>query len=110
MNGTISEVLVYNVNHTTTQRQEVEGYLAWKWGLQASLPAGHPYLSAAPTSSLGWNPVLNMIGATGPTGPSIIPYSAATAGNWATSAPTTLNSAIDRLAAAVSTLRGSAVP
>jgi hypothetical protein len=48
-NGAIGEVLVYNVALTDTQRQKVEGYLAWKWGLQGSLPAGHPYKSAAPT-------------------------------------------------------------
>jgi len=27
----------------------VEGYLAWKWGTQASLPTDHTYYSAAPT-------------------------------------------------------------
>ena len=32
----------------STLRQKIEGYLAWKWGLQASLPGGHPYASAAP--------------------------------------------------------------
>lgn len=26
-----------------SQRQINEGYLAWKWGTQASLPSGHPY-------------------------------------------------------------------
>jgi hypothetical protein len=30
------------------QRLEVEGYLAWKYGMQASLPSGHPYLAAPP--------------------------------------------------------------
>jgi hypothetical protein len=49
MAGTISEVVIYNTGLTTTQRQRVEGYLAWKWGLQASLPAGHPFKTAAPT-------------------------------------------------------------
>jgi hypothetical protein len=34
MTGSIREILVYNTNHTTLQRQQVEGYLAWKWGLQ----------------------------------------------------------------------------
>ena len=46
--GSIGEVLIYNVALTDTQRQLVEGYLAWKWGLQASLPADHPYKSAGP--------------------------------------------------------------
>ena len=44
----IYELLLYNAYLTTNQRQQVEGYLAWKWGMQANLPAGHPYLSAAP--------------------------------------------------------------
>jgi hypothetical protein len=48
MAGTISEILVYNTSHTTTQRQSVEGYLAWKWGLQTTLPSNHPYLNSAP--------------------------------------------------------------
>jgi len=48
-NGAIGEVLIYNVSLTDTQRQKIEGYLAWKWGLQGSLPAGHPYKSSAPT-------------------------------------------------------------
>ncbi len=43
MNGDIAEVLVYFSTFTTTQRQQVEGYLAWKWGLTANLPTGHPY-------------------------------------------------------------------
>jgi hypothetical protein len=33
----------------STDRQLVEGYLAWKWGLQANLPGGHTYAGAAPT-------------------------------------------------------------
>ena len=55
MSGTIAEVIVYNVRLTSTQQQQVEGYLAWKWGLQASLSNGHPYASINPnatTSSL----------------------------------------------------------
>ena len=46
--GYINEVIVYNTALTTTQRQQIEGYLAWKWGLQASLPSGHPYQNSAP--------------------------------------------------------------
>ena len=52
------EVLVFNTNLTNSQRQQVEGYLGWKWGLQASLVAGHPYRSASPVAS-GWTAVLN---------------------------------------------------
>jgi hypothetical protein len=45
----IGEILVYTSSLTTVQRQQVEGYLAWKWGLQGSLPSNHPYATAAPT-------------------------------------------------------------
>ncbi|MDB6133303.1 MAG: hypothetical protein JWM59_1546 [Verrucomicrobiales bacterium] len=31
-----------------TDRQKLEGYACWYAGIQAQLPAGHPYLSAAP--------------------------------------------------------------
>jgi hypothetical protein len=48
--GTISEVLYYASALTTTQRQQIEGYLAWKWGLQSTLPVSHPYYLAAPTT------------------------------------------------------------
>jgi hypothetical protein len=47
--GQIAEVLVFNSALTTSDRQKIEGYLAWKYGLQGNLPAGHPYKSAAPT-------------------------------------------------------------
>ena len=35
---------------STEDRQKLEGYLAWKWGLEANLPAGHPYESTPPTA------------------------------------------------------------
>ncbi len=41
--GYIGEYVGYNVALTTAQRQQVEGYLAWKWGLQSKLPTSHPY-------------------------------------------------------------------
>ena len=50
-NVRLYEVITY-VNAsplTTSEIQKVEGYLAWKWGLQASLPGDHLYKSAAPT-------------------------------------------------------------
>jgi len=40
-----AEVVVFNSQLSTTSRQQIEGYLAWKWGLQANLPSGHPYAS-----------------------------------------------------------------
>jgi len=48
-NANVSEFLIYNTVLNTTQRQKIEGYLAWKWGLQSTLPAGHPFKTAAPT-------------------------------------------------------------
>ena len=47
-NGYICELIVYNQMIGLTAQQKIEGYLAWKWGIQASLPGGHPYASAAP--------------------------------------------------------------
>ena len=72
--GYVSEVLVYNTVLTTAQRQQVEGYLSWKWGLQANLPAAHPYYSinnASNTSDTSYSYVFrhgayvpNQLGAT----------------------------------------------
>ena len=47
-NAYFCEILIYNTNLSSTNRQMIEGYLAWKWGTTASLPAGHPYKSAPP--------------------------------------------------------------
>ena len=47
--GQISEILAYTSTLSTLDRQKVEGYLAWKWGLQSSLDASNPYKNAAPT-------------------------------------------------------------
>ena len=47
--GEVGEILIFNSVHGSATRQRVEGYLAWKWGLQASLPASHPYKNGAPT-------------------------------------------------------------
>ena len=38
-----AEAILYGTALTTSQRQQVEGYLAQKWGLTTSLPATHPY-------------------------------------------------------------------
>ena len=54
--GNIGEVICYTTPLNTVQRQAVEGYLAWKWGLQGSLAAGHPYLSAPPSLVLPSEP------------------------------------------------------
>jgi hypothetical protein len=45
----ISEIILCNRNLTTLERQQYEGYLAWKWDLVADLPADHPFKSTPPT-------------------------------------------------------------
>ena len=47
--GLIGEEIVYTTALSTADRQRVEGYLAWKWGLRASLPANHPYKIIPPS-------------------------------------------------------------
>jgi hypothetical protein len=46
--GVMSEIIIYNTQPSTTQRQNIEGYLAWKWNLVSQLPAGHPYKTVQP--------------------------------------------------------------
>jgi hypothetical protein len=41
-NSFISEIVIYNYTLSNSQRQQVEAYLAWKWGLISSLTSGHP--------------------------------------------------------------------
>jgi len=43
--GYLAEVVAFADN---SQQTVVEGYLAWKWGLVANLPAGHPYKNSPP--------------------------------------------------------------
>lgn len=47
--GDYCELIIFNSLLSTQNEQLVEGYLAWKWGLQSSLPNDHPYKNAAPT-------------------------------------------------------------
>lgn len=47
-NGYIMELIFCNDVPASGDRQTIEGYLAWKYGLEANLPADHPYKSAAP--------------------------------------------------------------
>lgn len=51
LDGAIAEIIITTGAEDVNQRQIIEGYLAWRWGLEASLPAGHPYVSAAPSYS-----------------------------------------------------------
>lgn len=49
MLGFVGEVVYTNTALSATDRQRLEGYFAWKWGLEASLPAGHPFRNTPPT-------------------------------------------------------------
>lgn len=46
--GHIAEVLLYSTALSAADRQRVEGYLAWKFGLQSTLPYNHPYAASFP--------------------------------------------------------------
>lgn len=50
MTGGLYEVMNFTSTLTTSDREKVEGYLAWKYGVQANLPVSHPYKSSPPTS------------------------------------------------------------
>lgn len=43
LNGDIAEIIVYFKYLTTTEMQQVEGYLANKWRLMTTLSASHPF-------------------------------------------------------------------
>ena len=45
------ELNIYNRPLTPFDSQKVEGYLAWKWGIQSNLPTSHPFRTAAPYSN-----------------------------------------------------------
>jgi len=48
--GDIAEIVIVTGTISTETRQKMEGYLAWKWGLVANLPADHPYKLALPVA------------------------------------------------------------
>jgi hypothetical protein len=86
--GFISEIIVYNSALTTIQRQQIEGYLAWKWGLQSSLINTNPYYSAAPLSfsrpvQVAGIPLIKQI--THPTVPGYLDFYKVTSNDWTTS-------------------------
>jgi hypothetical protein len=48
----VAEILIYGASLSTNNRQLVEGYLAWKWGITSNLPSDHPYKTTSPGSAV----------------------------------------------------------
>ena len=48
MNCQIAELIISLSAHDTDTRQRIEGYLAWKWGLESNLQITHPYKNNPP--------------------------------------------------------------
>ena len=48
-NAITGDIIMYNRALSVDERQKVEGYLAWKWGINNSLPGNHPYYNAPPS-------------------------------------------------------------
>lgn len=46
--GWLGEFMIVNGSLSTANRERIEGYLAWKWGLVGNLPSGHAYKSQQP--------------------------------------------------------------
>jgi hypothetical protein len=47
--GSMGEIVFVSSDLTVDNRQRLEGYLAWKWGLESNLPSDHPYKNLPPT-------------------------------------------------------------
>lgn len=50
LNGRMYEIIVLNRSCSVEERQLIDGYLHWKWGLQDNLATDHPYRHVAPTT------------------------------------------------------------
>jgi hypothetical protein len=47
--GYIHEIVIYNRVLTATEQNQMQGYLAWKWGFQTNLPSSHAFRQSPPT-------------------------------------------------------------
>ena len=102
---------VGNINGSTYRAHYSTDGITWSRSTSGESGLAAP-LTVASKNVLPFTPAnlvyVGPVGPTGPTGPSS--YIPATSGNWVAPVPTTLAGAIDRIAAAVSTLRTSAIP
>jgi hypothetical protein len=53
--GHLSEFIIHNGVLSSNDRQRIEGYLAWKWGLRDKLSSTHPYYLYPPLT-VAFNP------------------------------------------------------
>ena len=70
--GNFMEIMIYNRVLTNDEKQKVEGYLGWKWSLQSTFPANHPYRTYNPFTTTGvtvdsirQNQIIQITGGTG---------------------------------------------
>jgi hypothetical protein len=46
--GYIAEIIILAFIASAKVRQQIEGYLAWRWTLREALVAGHPFANRPP--------------------------------------------------------------
>lgn len=46
--GSVAEILIFGRDLSVPEYQEVEGYLAWKWGIPTAVANDHPYRNRPP--------------------------------------------------------------
>jgi hypothetical protein len=51
VNGDIAALMLVGSDLALSDREKIEGHLAWKYGLTANLPANHTYKNSPPTTS-----------------------------------------------------------
>ena len=74
--GYIGEVIIYQNNLSITERQRVEGYLGWKWGINTALPGTLPNLLPGITGLQVW------LDAADPTNTGVTPSNGTAVGLW----------------------------
>jgi hypothetical protein len=47
--GRVCEILIFNTSMINLNREKIQGYLAWKWGINSLLPSTQTYYSVAPS-------------------------------------------------------------
>ena len=57
--GVVNEFILFSAEPSEDDRLKIEGYLAWKWGLEGSLPSTHKYKDFAPSSDLDGDGIPN---------------------------------------------------